>query len=212
MSQQTDLKTLERKLYTRYFDDGILDMLLGYYLFWGGLFQILSDRIATDSARIVIMLLGFVLICPVFLLAKHNITIARLGLVEFGESRRKQRTRLIAFMVIMVLATAALVILTASQGSTADSDLLIPRGSPVGPIFVGCFVAFIIGGVALFMNFDRMLIWAGIFGVSYMIGMLLDTSVPHLAGGGIIIVVGAVYLVKFLQRYPRIESEEPDAS
>jgi hypothetical protein len=212
MSQQTDLKLLERKLYTRYFDDGILDMLLGYYLLWGGLFRLFAEGLASDAARIIIMLLGFGLVYPLFLVAKRRITIARLGRVEFGPARRRQRLRLVIYSTIMVLATAGLVVLTASRGSTPDPELLIPRGSPIGPVLVGGFVALVIGGMALFVGFDRMLLWAGLFGVSIMLGMQFDNPLPQIAGGGLIIIVGAVYLVRFLKRYPRIESEELDAS
>ena len=212
MSQKTDLNKLEKKMYTSYFNDGILDMLLGYYLLWGGLFDMFASRIESDTVKIVIMLLGFGLIYPFFLLAKRNITIPRLGQVEFGTARRKKRTRLIVFTVAMVLATAALVILTGLSAQKAEADLLIPRGSPIGPVIIGLFVAMIIAGTAIFMDFDRMLIWAVFFGLSYMTGMLFDTSLPQMIGGGLIIVVGLVYLSSFLKRYPRVHSEEFDAS
>ena len=212
MSQKTDLNKLEKKMYTSYFNDGILDMLLGYYLLWGGLFEVFSNRIESDTLKVVIMLLGFGLIYPFFLLAKRNITIPRLGQVEYGTARRKKRTRLIVFSVVMVLATAVLVILTGLSAQKAEADLLIPRGSPIGPVIIGLFVAMIIAGTAIFMDFDRMLIWAGVFGLSYMSDMLFDLSLFKILGGGLIIVVGMFYLGAFLKRYPRVESEQFDVS
>ena len=82
----TDLKKIESKVWTSYFKDGLWDIFFGLMLLTMGL------RTLTDNVLFTFGMLAAVL---VHILGKRWITVPRLGVVRFSETRRKKRSFLI---------------------------------------------------------------------------------------------------------------------
>lgn len=197
MSQKLDLKEIERKAWTSYFEDGLWDIFLGLLMLTGGI------RGLTDNLWSYLILLAAVLIPA---LGKKFITIPRIGLVKFGPARKVKRERLATVLVISVLALFALLLLP-------RSGVALPR-IPISPI-VAVFYAGIFGAVAYYMDFGRLYAYGLLFAISEVlwglfgkpIGPMVDTVL-----GIVILLIGVVVFVRFLRKYPLPADEALDVN
>ena|GEM_PF-4152315 len=90
MTQNIDLKELERKAYLSYHGDGLLDIFLGLIIVF------FSVGIATD-----ILFIGSIfppLGVPVFALIKRSLTVPRIGFVHFSGERKARNRKKAAFL------------------------------------------------------------------------------------------------------------------
>ena len=95
MSEQIDLRELERKAYLSYHEDGILDLMIGFNLINAALW-VLAEMPWLTGSMIAIM-------TPLYLQIKKSITVPRLGHVEFSESRKGKTKRTMFYMVVFNL-------------------------------------------------------------------------------------------------------------
>lgn len=187
MLKKLDLKEIERKAWTSYFEDGLWDIFLGLLVLTGGI------RGLTDNLWFYLMLLPAAL-APT--LGKRFITIPRMGLVKFGPARKVKRERMGTVLVISVLVTLALLLLS-------HSGLALPK-IPISPI-IAIFYAGALGAVAYYMDFRRLYAYGLLFAVSELlwgrfgkpIGPIVDT-----VSGIVILLVGLVVFIRFLRKYP----------
>ena len=95
MSEQIDLRELERKAYLSYHEDGIIDLMIGFNLINAALW-VLAEMPWLTGSMIAIM-------TPLYLQLKKSITVPRLGHVEFSESRKGKTKRTMFYMVVFNL-------------------------------------------------------------------------------------------------------------
>jgi hypothetical protein len=97
MTEKIDLKSLERKAYLAYHDDGLLDMGIGAVLAWLGFITL------TDLG--VPFYLWYILFVSSWTAAKRKITVPRVGYVKFRETRRDRVQRLMLVIALVLTAT-----------------------------------------------------------------------------------------------------------
>ena len=125
----------------------------------------------------------------------------RMGIVKFAR-RRVRKNRLLwititTFLVIMVTITIV-------GNTNTITEFINPRWIVSGIIFFICIA------VAYFMNFDRMYIYAflfaGVFNLSEEIrenpGIISEGGYAYLFSSMVLILIGCVYLIRFLKKYP----------
>jgi hypothetical protein len=208
MSEKLNLKELERKAWRSFFDDGLWDIYLGLLLGLMGISGLLDRSGLSESWAMGIYIGLLALVMLAFWASKRFITVPRIGLVKFGRARKVRRikTALVLFTSV-VFGLVVLQVTTAIKHGAAPN---IPWGTLLPAIWaLNMLVVF--GLMGYFLDFQRL----------YFIGLLYAITIPlneillkqtgvkfgpylFLAFGIIIVVVGIVYLIRFLQNYPVI--------
>ncbi len=197
MTTQIDLKQIERRAWTMYFDDGLWEIFLGVLLIGMGV------RTVTDNVWFTFLALSSVLVWP---LGKRLVTIPRVGLAKFGPARRAKQFKITVIIVVAVLATFALWIYAANSGVN------LPDAASAA--VVGGFITFIFWLLAYFLDFRRLYLYAPLFASTLALSEVFEDPIPGyaaLGAGGLILLIGALYLLRFMRRYPKPSLEESDA-
>lgn len=194
MSREINLKELERKAWTSYFEDGLWDIFMGLLMLTGGI------RDLTDNLWSYLMVLAAVLVLP---LGKKFITIPRIGRVKFGPARKVKRKKMAAVLIISVLATLALLLLPLS-------GVALPK-IPISPI-MAISIALVFGLVAYYVDFRRLYAYGLLFATPELLwglfGKPIGPIVPKVSGI-VILLVGLVVFMRFLRKYPLLAEGLP---
>ncbi|MFX1590990.1 MAG: hypothetical protein ACFFC1_22875 [Promethearchaeota archaeon] len=207
-SNVLDIKSLEKKVYRSFFEDGFWDifigmLLLGFGLTWTRIFFDIFEPLAIMIISIIWNTITFL----IYYLGKKFITIPRIGIVKFGQKRKARQKKLKIFLLINVLFGCVVFILT----FFGLLDFLAIGGS-LTPLLIGLIAyTFPFTIVAYFLEFNRLYIYALMGGFSFflsdiiysILGSPLDSILGFGVPGGIIVVIGLVFLIKFLRNYPK---------
>lgn len=195
MSTTNDYVTLKRKIFLAYHQDGILDLtgavvLLGFSIF-----------MATNS--IVFLILATVFSAQ-YVLMKQLITTPRFGYVRF-ETKETTLTKLSILMGFGVLALLAVVFLSIFQRNSAgslDMQAWMQQYHMV-PISAMCFGLPALAA-AVFLGLKRFYLYALLVVGLPALGAWLniETFIPILATGLVLLSVGIGLLYSFLKKYP----------
>jgi hypothetical protein len=204
MGRQIDLKELERRAFRSTFQDGLWDIYLGL-LFLAFAFGPIYDWLGFSKTADMVFQLGYVVVAFLLLyLGKRYITVPRLGQVKFGPARKRKIIKTRVVLGISVVLGLTVWALFASGHDLALNMLLL--------IFaVNILVVF--GAMAYYLDFDRLYIYAVLYGLSLPVGRVL--GLPNEAAvfwvtAGATVIVGIVLFVRFLRDYsvPPIEEME----
>ncbi|MFX0019055.1 MAG: hypothetical protein ACFFAK_06865 [Promethearchaeota archaeon] len=203
-----DLKSIEKKVYRSFFEDGFWDIFIGMLLLGFGLSwtRIIFDIFEPLNIMIIIIIWNTITFL-IYYLGKKFITIPRIGIVEFGQKRKARQKKLKIFLLINVLFGSIVFILT----FFGLLEFIILAGS-FTPLLIGLIsytIPFTI--IAYFLEFNRLYIYALMGGFSFFIsdiiysilGSPLDSIIGFGVPGGIIVVVGLIFFIKFLRKYPK---------
>ena len=199
MTEHVDLKALERKAYTTYHQDGIIDIFLGL-------------AIITFSIMLIPMIIEtsfpfMACIFPIWVIiyagVKRSITVPRIGYVEFKQSRRYRLMILMVFLLVINLVIFAIM----SFGLTLELRIFLNQYGllVVAGVVGGLFVLF--GWVT---QIYRLSGYGAVAFLAFIITQvfLLHLFVPIFVLGLTITVTGFVMLYQFVQKYPKVESSE----
>lgn len=164
--QKIDLKQLERKVWTSFFQDGIWDIYLGSLLMAMGIGALISDAGISHAATMIIYVLLVGAAFLFLLLGKRFITRPRIGHVNFGPKgkARKRKTRVVFAISVLVGLVAFMIAALSARGSLSQSlrtDILLPA------IWVGNMII-VFSLAAYFLRFNRL----------YLIGVMFAIAVP----------------------------------
>ena len=201
MTQEFNLKELEKKAWTSTFEDGITDIGIGLLLLMSTICQIFNE-----SSPYLYPL--FIVPALFIIVAKKYITAPRLGFVKFSKERYRKSNMLYLIMTILIVF---LLILTVKG---------LFQQLPMTSVIVGAIVFIIPCSIAYILNFDRMYIYAVLFTLSFAFneitiantGVITSGAYAWLISGMIITVVGVVYLIRVLRIYPLPEKEVSNAN
>jgi hypothetical protein len=194
MEQKINLKQLEKKTAAGIFETGIVEIGIGL------VFVVSSMAMIFDDIRYYIDL--FFIVPVVFiLLAVKYIANPRMGVVKFAKRRvRNSRLLIITITTFLVIMVA----LTFFGNSNTISESINPRW------FISIVIFSICVAVAYIKNFDRMFIYAflltGAFNLSEEIRenswIISEGGYAYLFTSIVLIVIGCVYLIRFLKKNP----------
>ncbi|MEE8193566.1 MAG: hypothetical protein V3T74_12540 [Gemmatimonadales bacterium] len=189
MSESLNLKELERKAWQSFQQDGLMEVFLGALLVLAFLAGIAGEQ--RFFVYIVMLLLG-----PMLFLAKRYVTVPRIGQVQFGP-KRKANQRLLAVVAVVAVGLTLALMLVVMRGSSwlRDNHVLISFG-------LGGMVALVFTAMAYLKDFPRLYIVGLLIGAAFTVTELLDSPVPLLVVGGIVLSVGLAILVAFVRKYP----------
>ena len=203
MSTQ-DFGPLKRKVYLAYHQDGILDLAAGSVVAGFGL-NMLTDNI-------VFLMIGW-LAMMLYVLIKQRVTVPRFGFVRF-ESQKKTLQKAWVSVGIGVLFVAfflTLNIFVSRQPTSPETQALIQRYHmvPLSAMLFGlpALAAAIILGLKRFYLYALLALGLPLLGALSNI----ETYIPIVTTGAVIILFGTFLLVNFLQKYP-LNAEGEDAN
>ena len=198
MEQKMDLKQLEKNTAAVIFQTGLVEIAIG--LTW----IVSSLAMIFDDIRYYIDIL-FVVPVIFIILAIRYIASPRMGMVKLA---RKRMRRNMWFIVIVTFFLVIMVILTIIGNGHSNAEPVSGRWIISGIIFFICMA------IAYFLNFNRMYLYAflltGAFILSEEIrenpGIISDGAYVYLFSSFVLIILGCVYLIRFLKKYPLPEN------
>jgi len=208
MSQDLDLKALERKAFRSTYQDGLWDINLGLIVIGMAIFVF-----RPEEGYSALNLLGLMVACLVanliFWAGKKFITMPRMGQVHFGEIRKQKSRTLAIIMAVFILVQGGIVLLTALSWKYPELGAkiisVLNAGNmerlmvaTIGSLFVG--PSFIL--IAYFKDFLRGYYIAILMALAVFLMILFNQPIYPLILGGLILAPGLVLFVQFLRQYP----------
>jgi hypothetical protein len=202
MEQKMNLKQLEKNTAAAIFQTGLVEIGIG--LMW----IVSSLAMIFDDIRYYIDIL-FVVPVIFIILAIRYIASPRMGTVKLA---RKRMRRNMWFMVTVTVFLIIMVIITITGKGHTNGELINGRWIISGIIF------FICTAIGYFLYFKRMYLYAflmvGAFNLSEEIrenpGIISDGAYVYLFFSIVLILIGCVYLIRFLKKYPLPEKASYD--
>jgi hypothetical protein len=198
MEQKMDLKQLEKNTAAVIFQTGLIEIAIG--LSW----IVSSLAMIFDDIRYYIDILFIVPVIFIILTIRY-IASPRMGTVKLARKRMRRNTW---FMVTVTVFLIIMVILTITGKGHTNGELINGRWIISGIIF------FICTAIGYFLYFKRMYLYAflmaGAFNLTEEIrenpGIISDGAYVYLFVSIVLIIIGCVYLIRFLKKYPLPEN------
>ncbi|NVM27998.1 MAG: hypothetical protein HWN65_04065 [Candidatus Helarchaeota archaeon] len=214
MSNEIDLKQIERRAFTSTFQDGLVEMDIGIMIMGGGFNMTITNFFDSSWFALLFIVYGIVGFMT-FFLGKKYITNPRLGVAKFGPKRTAAHKKLLMITLLFVIATTILVILTANN--LLQQSLFVGIG---GIIIISLLIVTLpISIIAYHLNFTRLYAIAVLCGLAWPFDEVLRsfTGSPFRAlisyglFGGSLLIMGLIYLLRFIRKYPLPSKEIADA-
>ncbi len=195
MNEHTDLKALERKAFTSYHQDGLIDIIVGSALFS------LALMIWFFPGFWYFIVGGLVALTSTYTAAKKSVTVPRMGYVEFSPERKQKIIYIfLAFVVILVFGNILGIL----------AMLFPPLGilifeSQITILIMGVIGGFLFALIGYISDLRRFYIYGTIFLASAVFIFFTPILVilPLLVVSIIMIMYGAILLYQFTQLYPK---------
>ena len=203
MSQDINLKEIERKAWTSYFHDGLWDIYGGFLLLGLGL-----TMVTDQDWWLGVMILGML---PLW--AKKRITYPRMGYVKFSPQRqaKTKKSKLVAGIVLSGTALLGMIMFllvsTNSLPQWLDAWL-----ADYFLVAFGAMLAAIVGIGAYMVGVTRYYAYAVLVLLAFATGQLLNTSagLPVTIAAGVMLLCGLVLVIRFIRKYPLPAKEGSD--
>ena len=208
MSQNFDLKKIERKAFRSVNQDGLWDIYIG------GLMLVLSLMFSipeSGEGRVTntgLALLGVAIMFAFFQLGKKYVTTPRMGQVRFSAERQKRKITLGWIMGAYVLVTLGMFLFSLYVWNTSASGRIVDLslGSSLERVFVASLAALIAGTsmivISYFKEFFRGYYIAVLMGAGFFFTLLFDMITPMIVAGALILIPGLVLFINFLRQHP----------
>lgn len=205
MSQNLDLKAIERKAFRSFHQDGLMDIYIGALALALSLFFAIPENGEGEGMYMGLALLGVAIAFAIFQMGKKYITTPRLGQVRFGPERQRRKATMAWVMGGFVLVTFGVF-----AYSVYVWNVGLPAPSPLSASLERSLVALIAGLISgasvivksYFMEFVRGYYIGFALGCGLFFTILLGSFIPVVAAGALILVPGLVIFVNFLRQHP----------
>jgi hypothetical protein len=188
-----DLKELERKAFTSYHEDGIVDIFAGAWILFFGIISMCTDKPWFAGMFPVYGL-------PLFAVAKKKITVPRIGHVKFSQQRRS--LLLIVYIWFAAMFTVFGIMFYTDNSPSWMYALLVdyPKlafGTIIGLLF---FVCALVTRIFRFYVYAVLILAVSVMG--YVLGPHIRYEYIPVALGVLIFSVGVLVLIQFIHKYP----------
>lgn len=218
MSENINLKEIERRAFTSTFQDGLWDIFLGLLLLNVGIGAILGGLLGETEMSLMFLLGSMVgltafagLVLLGFWAGKKFVTTPRIGRVRFGEQRKAKMKNFRAVLFLSVLLGVIMLIL----GWAAAGDGLPEWMAEIPiPLYVWPVQTIVLFGLgAYFLDVTRFYAYGVLYGLPLPLGILLVRNTDLSGTGsmvitfgvtaGVMVVIGVVLFIRFLRDYPK---------
>ena len=208
MPAPLDPKEIERKAFRSTYQDGLWDIYLGLVVIFMSIF-VYRPAEGYTSSTIVLAMVGIFFAYALFWAGKRYLTVPRIGLVQFGETRKRKKTILALLLGVIVIIQVVVVLITAlawqipSFGAKVSSLI---GGRVSAPLVVAAVGSLFIGPpmilISYFNDFNRGYYIAVLMSLAVFLMIFLNQPLYPMVIGVMILVPGIVLLVRFLITYP----------
>lgn len=197
--EQYDLKDLERRAFRSTFQDGLWDIYLGLIFVSFGSVPVLRGVFGLSSGGGMAIHISLITLALVLLIVgKRVITTPRLGFVKFGVERQRKLSKV--RVVLMASFLVGLILFAVLAGDSIGLNALM--------VAFAASILITLGAMAYYMDYDRLFIYAILWAASMPVGLwmeenagLSDAPAVFILTGGVAVVVGVIYLQRFLHDY-----------
>ncbi|MFC1866355.1 hypothetical protein ACFLYB_06565 [Chloroflexota bacterium] len=198
MRNDINLKEIERKVFRSYFNDGLWDIYGGFILLGFGLSMVTGwDYLILVFAFAAVFLLFF----------RQRLIVPRLGQVKFSSERQVKTIRSIIIAMVTLTFTAllggAFFVMFSTNSVPEWLDTWMKDYFFAG---IGGMLALLIAVAAYIVGVWRYFAYAVLTFIAYVIAGILRPNdmegIPIVVVGGMILISGAVILMRFLRKYP----------
>lgn len=193
MEKNISMKEIERKVYTLYHEDGIIDIFAGAWILVFGILAIYTDRVWFAGMFPVYGLALFVAI-------KKKIIVPRIGYMKFNH-QQKSKIEKVFFSIYAIVYSFAILLYTHNTPSWIDT---LFQEYPM--LFFGTIVTLFFIVAVWTLSVRRFYVYALLTLVVSVGGHIIDTDVSYgifpVLLGVLIMSAGALMLNQFLQKYP----------
>ena len=208
--EELNIKALEKKAFRSFFRDGIYDVFLGTILLAFGLPLILSEfglmAYKTMTIPLLISIILNIGALLFFVFGKKYITAPRLGIVNFGKTRKRKMMHVKLLLTISVLIGVGTFLLTLLKILPVGGK----TGIPAAGVIFGVQALIVFSLAAYFMDFTRLYLYAFLFAVAVPLTFWLKSNTAltypslyvFLLTAGPMLAIGWILFVRFLRQYP----------
>jgi hypothetical protein len=210
MTNELDLKQLERKAWTSFFEDGLLDIFMGLVLLAVGIPAVLPgifvSELGQDIAGALLMVLAFL---P-YWAGKRFITVSRAGRAEFSRARKRRQTRVAVIYAISAVA-GVIVFLMSMLGVSSIRPAWVQWLGVEGffALAIGGWMFLILGLASYFMQYMRGYVIAVLYAVAFGGKVLLHNPITFIVAGLVAVLMGLAVFVRFLRTHPKRSELKP---
>jgi hypothetical protein len=193
MTQNINMKELERKAFTSYHEDGIIDIFAGAWLLLFGLFSMCTDKPWFAGMFPVYGL-------PFFAIAKKKMTVPRIGYVKFSQQRMS--LMFIVYLWIAILLTVFGIVYYTDNSPSWIYPLLYGYPKSLFGIIIGLlfFVCALVTRIFRFYAYAVLILAVSVVG--HVLGSHIRYEYFPVGLGVLILSVGIIVLIQFIQTYP----------
>jgi len=202
MTEEPNLKEIERRAYMSYHQDGLMDIFAGMYILGFGL-GIFMDVIWDFGMGVIIIPGGLIAVAlPIWIAAKRKITMPRIGFVKFGPAGGA--SKLMAIFIGLAVAGLGFffvfTLATFQSGSRQWLDLIFQNGMLI--VGFGSLAVCILFGYS--MGLRRLYAYGLLAMITLVIGHLLGIFFAYILSvlGITVIATGVALLIGFVKKYP----------
>jgi hypothetical protein len=197
----SDQKKTERRVFTSFFQAGIMEAFTGIFLLQLGFPALFSRSGFGDLESALLTLpIALILLIVVFLVRRY-VVVPRLGHVKFLPERRRRISKLVIVPVLTLIAGAIV-------------GFIFTENASLRYIFVGQIPFILVpivvfGAAAYFLDMKRLYVYGAIVGLAFPLGKYLETVIGSrntlpatiLFAAFVFLGMATVFLVAFLRKY-----------
>ena len=200
MTKEPNLKEIERKAYTSYHQDGLLDIFAALYILGFGI-GIFMDVLWDFSFGVILPGILVAVVLPLWIAAKRKITMPRIGYVNFGTRGANKLTAVfLGLMVAGLGAFFAFTMATSQEGLRQWLDLIVQNGM----LIVGFGTLAISALFGYSMGLKRLYAYGLLAAIALVTGHFVGIFFAYIlmALGATVMVAGFALLINFVRKYP----------
>jgi hypothetical protein len=206
MNRKMSVREVERRTYMSYHQDGLLDIFVGVYVLLFAL-GILLMTVTDFSTWFVIPAIFPAVMVPIWVSAKKQITMPRIGYVKFGSRGANKLMAIFIGVLVAGLGAFAVFTFASSQGwALTLRNLIISNGM----IIIGIGAAVISSLFAYTMGLNRLYAYGLLTLVLFLAGHFISIPFGYflLTIGLVIVINGFVLLMRFIRKYPLPQGDQ----
>jgi len=211
MTTNTDLKQLERKAWTSFFQDGLLDILMGLALLASGIPALLPGIFTSELSQNVAVAVLMVLALVAYWAGKRFITVPRTGRAEFSRARKSRQTKA-AIIYAISAVVGVIVFLMIMLGLSASPPVWVRRLGVEGflALGIGGFMFLIVGLSSYFTDYTRGYVIAALYALAFGGTVIVHNPITFIVAGVLAVLMGLAVFARFLRTHPKPLELEPN--
>ncbi|PVX23404.1 MAG: hypothetical protein CW691_10695 [Candidatus Bathyarchaeum sp.] len=194
MNSKINLKEIERKAYTSYHQDGILEITIAFViLMFAAVMLAEMPWLGGVAGALAVSLYAGI---------KKLVTVPRMGYVKFSQQRTKKITALILVLGLVSMVAGIFAFMQTTSSGTPEwllfviDNYMLTIGIAVSSLFLLGGYAFKINRIYAYALLTLTLFFGGHF-ISFPVYYYLTVL------GSIVLTVGLVMMIRFVHKYPK---------